>query len=85
MCLHAFNKSHIEIVDGLCHIELVHGVDNDGWSCEECEQQEKGEVDQQAAHEPAKTPHWQIGPAAQENNRKVTQKQFIFLFFFPFC
>lgn len=31
-------KSHIEIVDGLRHVELVYGVDDDGGSREEGEQ-----------------------------------------------
>lgn len=32
-------KSHIEKVEGLSHVELVHGVDNDGGSCQEGEQE----------------------------------------------
>lgn len=50
-------KTHIEVVDGPCHVELIHGVDNDGGSGEEGEQQDKKQVDRQIAHEPAKAPH----------------------------
>lgn len=54
MCLHV---SHIEIVDGHSHVPLIHGVDNDGGSREEGEQDEKEEVERNIAHEPVKAPH----------------------------
>lgn len=50
-------KSHVEIVDGLSHVELIHGVDNDGGSGEEGEQQDKEEVDHHTAQEPVNTAH----------------------------
>lgn len=50
-------KSHIEIVDGFSHVELVYGADNDGGSREEGEQEEKEDVEHHTAHEPGKTPH----------------------------
>lgn len=49
--------SHVEIVDGLGHIELVHGVDDDAGSREEGEQEEEEEVDHHIEHVPGKTPH----------------------------
>ena len=49
---------HVEIVDGLGHVELVYGVDDDGGSREEGEQEEEEEVDHHIAHVPGKTPHW---------------------------
>lgn len=49
--------AHIEIVDRLRHVELVHGVDDDGGSREEGEQEEEEEVERQVAHEPRKTHH----------------------------
>lgn len=55
-------KSYIEIVDGLSHVELVYGADDDGGSREEGEQEEKEEVETHIAHVPAKTSHREIGP-----------------------
>lgn len=48
-------RTHIEIVDGHRHVELVHGADDDGGSCEEGEQEEKEEVEHQVAHVPGET------------------------------
>lgn len=33
------SKSHIEIADGLSHVELVYGADNDGGGRKEGEQE----------------------------------------------
>lgn len=75
VCMH---KSHIEIVDGLSHVELVYGADHDGGSREEGEQKEKEGVEQHVAHEPAETPHWEILPGENKkdrSNRPVTHKK----------
>lgn len=66
----ACTESHIEIVDGLCHVELVHCADNDGGSCEESEQEEKEEVERHVSHEPVKTLHWEIIPVGQGKQEK---------------
>lgn len=49
-------------------MELVHGVDDDGWSCEECKQEEQGKVDHHVTHEPGETPHRQIFPIGGGKN-----------------
>lgn len=50
-------NSHIEILDGLSHIDFIYGVDNDGGRCEKGEQKEKEEVEHHVTHEPGKTSH----------------------------
>lgn len=34
-------QTHIKVVDGLSHIEPVYGVNDDGGSCQESEDDEK--------------------------------------------
>lgn len=69
-------KPHVEIVDGFSHVEFIYGVNNDGGSGEEGEQQEKKEVEHHIAHVPANTLHWEIGPVRQKiknrSNKTVT-------------
>lgn len=65
-------KSYIEILDGLSHVELVYGVDNDGGSREEGEQDEEAEVEHHIACKPLKTPHWEIFPVGRGNSHNRT-------------
>lgn len=68
------SKSHIEIVDGPSHVELVYDVDNDGGSRKEGEQEEKEEVDHHIAQEPRETLHWQIVPVGNiEETEAIVQ------------
>lgn len=55
-------KSHVEGVDGLRHVELIHVVDNDGGSGEEGEQQDNRDVEYHTAYVPAKTLLGEIFP-----------------------
>lgn len=67
------SKSHIEIVDGPSHVELVYGVDNDGGSRDEGEKEEKAEVDHHIAQEPKQTLHGQILPVGWDNRKQQKQ------------
>lgn len=53
----------MKVFNGLCHIKLVHGVQNDGWSSEEDEHKEEDNIEHYITHEPGETLHWQICPA----------------------
>lgn len=57
MCPQADDRSHVQILDGLGDIELVHGVDDDGGRGEEGEEEEQQEVEHHVAHEPLETSH----------------------------
>ncbi len=75
-------ESHIEIVDGLSHVELVYGADNDGGSGEEGEQEEEGEVEHHVANEPVKSLNGEIIPVdcgKQKQQDSFTQNGFIAL------
>lgn len=50
-------KPHIEGEDGHGHVELVDGVDDDSGGGEEGEDEQKQEVDEHVAADPADTLH----------------------------
>lgn len=59
-------SSNLQTLHGPGDVELVHGVDDDGWRGEEEEQQEEEDVEEDAAEPPARAAHRQVLPVAQE-------------------
>ena len=49
--------AHVEVLDGLGDVELVHGGDDDGRRGEEEEEDEEDAVDDEAAHPPGDPAH----------------------------
>lgn len=67
--------SHVEGQDGLGHVELVDGVDDDGGSGEEGEHEQEQEVDQHVAAEPADALHRQVLPGGRGEGDVATTTQ----------
>lgn len=69
-------RPHVEIVDGLGHVQLVQDADDDGGGREESEQEEKEEVDHYVAQVPRNASNVEILPAGggkQEKREGYTQ------------